>query len=141
MRRARSGFTLMELMMSVTIIAILALIGFLNYNNSVRKASEGLTKGNLGALRSALSIYYSTNDGIYPIDNLASITNGSPYLWTTPVTRLLPYHQETTLVKNESTPSETGGWSYNNVDSDPSWGTVVVGCFHQDSRGQTWTSY
>ncbi len=136
-----AGFTLVELMFTVAIIGILALIAMVNYNGSTRKAAEALTKGNLGAIRSALSIYYGNNDGIYPVDDLTSITRGNGNLSTVPITRIMPYHLDMTLVTSETSPTETGGWSYNNSSNDPSWGLVAVGCLHQDSRGQVWSSY
>ena len=140
-RKRTDGFTLLELMITIAIIVVLAATISVNYAISLRKSAEALTKGNMGAIRSALSIYFSDNDGIYPSDNLASITNNNRYLIAIPITRLQPYHPDETTVTTEITPSETGGWSYNNVTGDLSWGTVRVGCLHQDSRSQTWSSY
>jgi len=131
----------MELMIVVAIIGILAAIGIANYGNAIRKSGEALTKGNLGGIRSALSIYYSDNDGMYPYDNLSSLSNNARYLLTIPITRLQPYHADMSLVTIETTPSETGGWSYDNDDSDLTWGAIHVGCLHQDLMGRTWTTY
>lgn len=58
----KKGFTLVELMIVVTVLSILAVIAFPKFANMVQKAQEGRTKGNLGVLRSALNIYYADND-------------------------------------------------------------------------------
>jgi len=140
-RNSRIGFTLIELMLVVAIIGILAAIGVANYANSTRKSGEALTKGNLGALRSALSIYYSDTEGIFPTDDLTSITNSSRYLVAIPLVRTQPYHADNTFVTAEVIPTETGGWSYNNVNAGTTWGNIYVGCFHQDMQGQAWSRF
>jgi prepilin-type N-terminal cleavage/methylation domain-containing protein len=136
-----NGFTLVELMIVVAIIGILAAIITINFSSSIQKSGEALTKGNLGAIRSALSIYYGDNEGIYPEDDLTSLNNNSRYLQTIPLTRIQPYHPDSTLVTPEVSLTETGGWSYNNSDMDPGWGAVHVGCLHADSRSIIWSTY
>ena len=59
------GFTLIELMIVVAIIGILAAIAIPKFADLIRKSNEGATKGNLGALRSAVSIYFADNEN-YP---------------------------------------------------------------------------
>ena len=141
MRKIQDGFTLVELMLTVAIIGILAAIISINYGSSIQKSSEALTKGNLGAIRSALSIYYGDNEGNFPYDDLTSISNNGRYLLKFPITRIQPYHSDTTLVTPETSVSETGGWSYNNSDDSAGWGNIHVGCLHQDSRSLVWSSY
>jgi prepilin-type N-terminal cleavage/methylation domain-containing protein len=134
------GFTLIELMIVIAIIGVLAAIAVGNYTSMTRKSGEGMTKGNLGALRSALSIYYGNNDGFYPTDNLICLVN-SKTLLATPITRLQPYHGDSALVTPETSVTEMGGWSYNNSISDTYWGLIHVGCMHQDTRGNVWSVY
>jgi len=61
--KAKKGFTLIELMIVVAIIGILAAIAIPQFAQLVAKSQEGATKGNLGTLRSSLSIYYGDLEG------------------------------------------------------------------------------
>ena len=61
--KKKKGFTLIELMIVVAIIGILAAIAIPKFADLIRKSNEGATKGNLGSVRSALSIYFADNDG------------------------------------------------------------------------------
>lgn len=63
----KAGFTLVELMVIVSIIGILASIAIPKFADMLRKAKEGTLKGNLGTIRSALNIYYADMEGYYPI--------------------------------------------------------------------------
>src|SRR5687768_3813539 len=79
----KKGFTLIELMIVVAIIGILAAIAIPKFADLIRKSNEGATKGNLGAIRSAMSIYYGDMEGIYPNDPASLSINGK-YLSSIP---------------------------------------------------------
>src|ERR1700757_554473 len=79
-----TGFTLIELMIVVAIIGILAGIAIPKFSKLIAKGNEASTKGNLGAIRSALSIYYGDMEGWYPIDTLVSLTTAGRYLQVIP---------------------------------------------------------
>ena len=64
--KTKKGFTLIELMIVVAIIGILAAIAIPKFADLIKKSKEGSTKGSLGALRSALTIYYGEQEGVYP---------------------------------------------------------------------------
>jgi type II secretory pathway pseudopilin PulG len=53
-------------MIVVAILAVLVLIALPKFAAIIRKSKEAATLGQLGAIRSALTIYYSENEGIYP---------------------------------------------------------------------------
>src|SRR5271155_2367676 len=79
-----SGFTLIELMIVVAIIGILAAIAIPKFADLVRKSGEGASKGNLSALRSALSIYYGDMEGQYPAQLGALTTSGGKFMTAIP---------------------------------------------------------
>ena len=141
MARPRSGFTLLELMLIVAIIGVLAAIAIPKYAQMVLKGYEGATKGNLGALRSALTIYYADNERVYPSDDLSSLTSGQRYMPLIPLVQTRRYHGDYAQVTPETSPTDTGQWSYNNVPSDNGWGEVHVGCTHEDLRNSVWSTY
>ena len=82
----KKGFTLIELMIVVAIIGILAAIAIPKFAELIRKSSEGASKGNLGAVRSAMSIYYGDMEGIYPT-LMASLTVAGKYLNVVPMAK------------------------------------------------------
>ncbi len=66
--RKQKGFTLIELMIVVAIIGILAAVAIPKFAQMLEKAREGATKGNVGAIKSAVSIYYGDNTGVFPLN-------------------------------------------------------------------------
>lgn len=77
MRKApqEAGFTLIELMVVLSIIVILASMGLAQYRNSVVYASEAVLHQDLTLMRDAIDQYYA-DKGQYP-DNLdALVTDG-----------------------------------------------------------------
>ncbi len=124
------------------------------FNNKVReiesKRGEGALKGNVGALRSALSIYYGDMSGQYPED-LAALTIAGKYIqhlpslwsasdagaWAAPHQ---PNREVQRYARFES--RDTGKWGYvtpspGNADSV----TLFIDCTHTDTKGSVWTYY
>lgn len=141
--KADSGFTLIELMIVVAIIGILAAVAIPKFADLIRKSSEGATKGSLGAIRSAVSIYYGDLEGTYPT-TLEQLTAAGKYLATMPKAKTPPFHTDTAGTINPAapfTPTDVGGWMFANVVTDANYGTVWVNCSHTDTKNAQWTSY
>ena len=140
----KSGFTLIELMIVVAIIGILAAIAIPKFAQLIRKSGEGASKGNLGAIRSSLSIYYGDMEGQYPTQ-IAGLTVAGKYLATVPLAKTPSYHNdsssETDGAVSTIQATDGGGWGYDNAIGDTNMGNMVVTCTHTDTKGSVWTSY
>ncbi len=65
---SQSGFTLVEVMMTLLIIGILVSIVFASYLFSASKAKETACKANLRIIKSAISEYQAGHQGALPPD-------------------------------------------------------------------------
>ena len=131
-------------MIVVAIIGILAAIAIPKFAELIRKSSEGATKGNLGAIRSALSIYYGDMEGQYP-GSLDGLTVAGKYIQAVPTAKTPRYHPDSSadaLSNFTMGLTEAGGWIYDIVPpADASYGAVFVNCNHTDTKGSSWASY
>lgn len=138
--RHRSGFTILELMVVVAIIGILSSIATIKYADLLRKAEEGGLQGNLGAVRSAISIYYADTDGVYP-QSLGFLVVNSRYLKELPTAKIPRQHEASSLVTAGAAATDAGGWLYNDDGTHSRFGSAAVNCVHTDSKGSVWSSY
>lgn len=67
------GFTLIELILVSAIIGLLASIAIPKFADLIVRAKEASVKGKLGSLRSAITIYYSDTEGIFPSKGYSTI--------------------------------------------------------------------
>ena len=158
----KRGFTLIELMIVVSIIGILAMIAIPRFAGLLRKSQEGATKGAMGQIRSAINVYYADNEGTYPSDDLASLTLNGKYLSAIPSAKVPNYHAEVSGVCTGlyagacriglGAPSMYDGqvgplWVYWETDTPPMVGTsrahgdFWLSCQHTDTKGSVWTTY
>ncbi|MDI6785315.1 MAG: type II secretion system protein [bacterium] len=131
--KRQKGFTLIELMIVIAIIGILSVVAIPKFVDLVDKAKEAATKGSLGALRSAIAIYYGDNEGRYPyaLDNGTYNSGGinypaflPTYIDEIPKVKLRKgLHKDTNSVS--SSYGDKGGWWY-----DRSTGKVRIDCGH-----------
>lgn len=68
--KSRYGFTLVEILVTATIIGLLSTIGITGFQAITRSGRDGLRKSDLEQIRSALEIYKSENKK-YPIPTVA----------------------------------------------------------------------
>ncbi len=108
-RRGIAGFTLIELMVVLSLIVILASLGLVQYKNSVIQAREATLHEDLFRMRGAIDQYYADKNQYPPsLESLA--TDG--YI------RQVPKDPITTS-------SET--WQVEKADPDPNNPTVETG--------------
>ena len=71
--RSQHGFTLVELLVVISMISLLAAMAIVQYRNSVQSGKEAVLKTNLFRMRDAIDQYYA-DKGKYPasIDSLVS---------------------------------------------------------------------
>lgn len=75
------GFTLIELLIVISIIGVLAAVGFVSYSASQSKARDSKRKQDLRSLATALELYYGVNRS-YPISGSDySISTSNPDTW------------------------------------------------------------
>ncbi|PIR18479.1 MAG: hypothetical protein COV48_07310 [Elusimicrobia bacterium CG11_big_fil_rev_8_21_14_0_20_64_6] len=138
-------------MIVVAIIGILAAIAVPKFAELIRKSNEGATKGSMGAVRSALSIYYADNEGQYPSDDLSSLAVSGKYLSAMPSVLAPNYHPNSAIVENNDdwgmgsmAFTDDGRWLYWNWTmglSPRGKGDIWLACTHTDTKGNRWTTY
>lgn len=72
----KKGFTLIEVLVAVTIIAVLVSIGVVSYTSVNKRSRDAKRKGDIEQIRSALEMYRA-DIGYYPNINNGSWTNAA----------------------------------------------------------------
>ncbi len=79
--RSAQGFTLMELLVVMSLIVLLTSIGMMGYRTSVQRGREAVLKEDLFRMRDAIDQFY-VDKGKYPVDLTELV--GSGYLRSVP---------------------------------------------------------
>jgi prepilin-type N-terminal cleavage/methylation domain-containing protein len=92
----RAGFTLVEVLIVVVIMAILAATIIPQFSDSTRDAKNNTSKFNLHTIRSQVELFKSQHDGKVPtaLDDLTKKTNVAGQVGTTAAHVYGPYLQE-----------------------------------------------
>lgn len=167
MTKRQGGYTLIELMLAVAIMAILAGICMPIAGDAIAKAKDATTLGNLGTMRAALATYYTNTEGKYPSFPAGVINAGygtlladtlvPAYLNKIPETMESGGHHKSSsavgLFWNQTGQADDerngygAGYRYDANPSDTGlsstsgWGSIFVLCNHTDLKGRSWTSY
>ena len=104
--RRWEGFTLIELMIVMSLIVILAGIGLTIYSNSVQRAKEAVLKEDLYRMRSAIDQYYADKNE-YP-ESLTQLVD-EKYLRAIPVDPFTNSSDSWQVVQAEYEPGNAGG--------------------------------
>jgi len=65
MKKNTFGFTLFELLISISIIGILVALGTVAYSNAQKKARDARRRQDLRGMQTVMEQYYSDNDYVY----------------------------------------------------------------------------
>ncbi len=60
------GFTLFELLVVISIIAIITAVGVASYSSAQKRARDARRKQDMQAIQKAFEQYYASNDSVYP---------------------------------------------------------------------------
>jgi prepilin-type N-terminal cleavage/methylation domain-containing protein len=139
--KARRGFTLIELMIVVAVIAVLTLIAVPKFASLIQKANESGTRGHLTSVRSAIRLYYMDNEQVFPPTFAALRDGGGKYL-SGSIPLFTGYHPVVGDVDDLLTfdsNADVARWAYISGGTDA--GVFKIQCTHTDTGGKLWSSY
>jgi len=129
------GFTLVELVMVIAVIAMLAAIVVPRFASQRDYAAIATTKANLESLRTAVDVYYAQEDqwptALSDLLVAAPIT-GNIYLRKMPEERITPGGSTAEVGAYDG----TGGWIYDTATQE-----VLPNFSGNDANGDDYTTY
>ena len=137
----KKGFTLLEILITVILFAVLLGFTVPKFISLIHKAQEGSTKHELVKLRTAIAAYYGENQGVYPTDDLGSLV--PRYIESVPQAHIpgLEPSNRVSAGTYETAFTKTGGWAYVHDPADPRFGDVFVNSDKEDSYGKAWHTH
>ena len=133
----RGGFTLVEVLIVVVIMAILAATIIPQFSDSTKDAKSNTSKFNLHTIRSQIELFKSQHDGMVPtnLNDLTLKTNTAGQTGTTAAYPYGPYLQE--LPANPFTGSQTVSAASSNPPTAAS-GSATAGWLYHAGSGGVW---
>ena len=131
-RGVRSGFTLIEVLIVVVILAVLAATIIPQFTDSSQDAQESVLLTNLKMLRTQIQVYRAHHGGLAPSGDLSELLkathpdgsdggNFGPYLRVIPNNNLTGSNAVKTIVAINATTGDLtpggGGWIYSTTSS------------------------
>ena len=107
--RKRNGFTMIELLVVMTLVIILASLAMVQYRNSVRRAEEAALKENLFRMRDAMDQFYADKNK-WPADLNELVSEG--YIREVPkdpITKSADTWQTSQAEPDANNPASAGG--------------------------------
>lgn len=100
MKKNKTGFTLIEMLVVITLISVLMGLALVAYQGARKSAVDGKRKADLEQIRSALEMCYADN-GEYPVNIYNDITCGTKTYFTgtpkDPISGAVYYYFRTSL--------------------------------------------
>lgn len=133
----RGGFTLVEVLIVVVIMAILAATIIPQFSDSTKDAKSNTSKFNLHTIRSQIELFKSQHDGKVPtnLNDLTLKTNTAGQTGTTSAFPYGPYLQE--LPANPFTGSQTVSAASSNPPTAAT-GSATAGWLYHAASGGVW---
>lgn len=142
-RVQRQGFTLVEVLLVVVIMAILAATVVSQFNSSTDDAKISSLRFNLNAMRSQIELYKAHHNGAVPavtsgaLPQMTGTTNASGATGTGTSYPYGPY-----LVSGVPANPLTGVKTVTvTTDNPPTAATAVGGWFYNETTGGVWANY
>ena len=66
-KQNKNGFTLLELLVVISIIGILMALGVVAYSTAQKKSRDAKRRGDIKAIQSGYEQYYAENSGVYAV--------------------------------------------------------------------------
>lgn len=138
-RRAVAGFSLIELMVAVAIVAILARIAMGVYLNAQRKSNRGAVEGFLSAIAQQEQQYFIDNRGF--LTCAAPMTNATCALNLAVPANISPYYTVSVTANNAATPPSFSASAVpvsGSLQAQDSAGTLGIDSFGNKTPAGVW---
>lgn len=133
LRRRVLGFSLVELLVVMTIMGLLAAMGVVNFRSASRKARNERRQADIEKLRAGLEVYRSANGSYYVAVTTIYSFNSSPllYNWPGPFITALSSFVDNAVLPIDPTNNATYRYSYSSAAN----GRTYSVCYSEETTG------